>query len=151
MVGNAVGERSENKVKQVTYLICIMTFLLMLIAGILLFFFAEQLMSIFTPDSHVIELGTNVLRIVSVSEPIYGVLVILEGTFNGMGDTKGPFLYSLFTNTLIRILGSWIMIHIFSLGLQAVWIMMVCDNIARCFLLTRRFFKRKWLYRFNIE
>ncbi len=151
LVGNAVGERSENKVKQVTYLICIMTFLLMLIAGILLFFFAEQLMSIFTPDSHVIELGTNVLRIVSVSEPIYGVLVILEGTFNGMGDTKGPFLYSLFTMWGIRILGSWIMIHIFSLGLQAVWIMMVCDNIARCFLLTRRFFKRKWLYRFNIE
>lgn len=151
LVGNAVGEKSESKVKQVTYLICAMTFSLMLLAGIMLFFFAGQLMSIFTPDPDVIRLGTNVLRIVSVSEPIYGVLVILEGTFNGMGDTKGPFVYSLCTMWGIRIFGSWMMIHVFSLGLQAVWIMMVCDNIARCFLLTRRFFRKKWLYRLNIE
>ena len=103
----------------------------MLFLGAMLFVFANQLMSIFTPDQQVIELGTNVLRIVSVSEPIYGVLVILEGTFNGMGDTRAPFLFSLLTMWGIRILGSWVMIHIFSFGLEAVWVMMVCDNVAR--------------------
>lgn len=147
LVGNAIGEKNEHKVKQTTYLISAMTFSLMVIAGILLFVFAGQLMNIFTPDEQVIRLGTSVLRIVSVSEPIYGVLVILEGTFNGMGDTKGPFVYSLLTMWGIRILGSWIMIHIFSFGLEAVWVMMVCDNIARCLLLMRRFFQKKWIYR----
>lgn len=151
LVGNAVGEKDEHKVKQTTYLIGTMTFSLMVIAGILLFVFAGQLMQFFTPDQEVIRLGTSVLRIVSVSEPIYGVLVILEGTFNGMGDTKGPFVYSLITMWGIRILGSWIMIHVFSFGLQAVWVMMVCDNIARCLLLLRRFLKKKWIYRLNLE
>lgn len=147
LVGNAIGEKDEHKVKLTTYLISAITFFLMFIAGLLLFVFARPLMSFFTPDLQVIEMGTHVLKIVSVSEPIYGVLVILEGTFNGMGDTKAPFVYSLFTMWGIRILGSWIMIHIFSLSLEAVWAMMVCDNIARCFLLAKRFLQKKWVYR----
>ena len=146
LVGNAVGEGNENKVKQTTYMICGITFILMLIAGILLFIFAEDLMSIFTPDEAVIALGATVLRIVSISEPIYGVLVILEGTFNGMGDTKAPFVFSLITMWGIRVLGTWMMISIFHLGLAFVWVMMVLDNVFRCLLLTHRFLKGRWHY-----
>lgn len=149
MVGNAVGEQNKKKIKQVTYLICSMTFVLMLIAGIVLFVFAENLMNLFTPDPQVIVLGTLVLRIVSISEPIYGVLVILEGTFNGMGDTKAPFIYSLITMWGIRVLGTWLMINVFHLNLEFVWVMMVCDNVMRCLLLSRRFLSDQWKYCLN--
>ena len=126
LVGNAIGQKSEHRVKEVTYLICAMTVLLMIICGGLLFVFAENLMGIFTPDPEVIRLGARVLRIVSVSEPFYGILIILEGTFNGMGDTKA-----------------------LNLGIEAVWVMMVVDNVSRCFLLARRFLKGGWKYRLN--
>lgn len=149
LVGNAVGEKNEKKVKHITYLICGLTFTLMLAAGVLLFVFAENLMGVFTPDAEVIMLGSIVLRIVSVSEPIYGVLVILEGTFNGMGDTRAPFIYSLTTMWGIRILGSWTMINIFHFGLEAVWVMMVLDNVLRCLLLAQRFLRGKWKYRIS--
>lgn len=149
LVGNAVGQKSEGKVKEVTYLISGITMSLMIICGIILFVFANQLMSIFTPDPKVIELGARVLRIVSISEPIYGILVILEGTFNGMGDTKAPFIFSLLTMWGIRVTGSWLMLNVFNQGIEAVWIMMVFDNVFRCFLLARRFFKGGWKYRLN--
>lgn len=71
-----------------TYLTCAITLSIMAIAGVLLFINAQNIMSIFTPDQKVIALGTRVLRIVSISEPIYGILIILEGTFNGMGIPK---------------------------------------------------------------
>ena len=70
LVGNAIGQKSEHKVKEVTYVISGITMFLMIICGITLFVFANQLMSIFTPDLQVIELGARVLRIVSISEPI---------------------------------------------------------------------------------
>ena len=54
---NAIGQKSEHRVKEVTYLICAMTVLLMIICGGLLFIFAENLMGIFTPDPEVIRLG----------------------------------------------------------------------------------------------
>lgn len=146
LVGNAIGEKNESKVKQTAYLISGITFGLMLIAGVILFINAERLVGFFTPDDAVIELGARVLRIVSVSEPIYGVLVIMEGTFNGMGDTKAPFIYSLITMWGIRIGGSWLMIHVLHLGLEAVWVMMVIDNVCRCILLLQRFVRGRWRY-----
>lgn len=149
LVGNAVGQKDEHKVKEVTYLICGIIIFLMTICGIALFVFAESLMGIFTPNQEVIELGARVLRIVSISEPIYGILVILEGTFNGMGDTKAPFVFSLFTMWGIRVTGSWLMINVFNQSIEAVWIMMVLDNVTRCFLLARRFLKNEWKYRLN--
>lgn len=147
LVGNAVGEKDETKVKKMTYLTCAITLSIMFIAGALLFVFAGNLMSLFTPDQRVIALGIRVLRIVSISEPIYGILIILEGTFNGMGDTKAPFVFSLITMWGIRIFGSMLMINIFSLGLESVWVMMVLDNVSRCLLLSTRFLKGKWKYR----
>lgn len=145
MAGHSLGEKNISKIKHITFLICTITFSLMFIAGILLFISAPLLMSFFTENQQVIRLGANVLCIVSVSEPIYGVLVILEGTFNGLGDTKAPFVYSIITMWGIRILGTWIMIHIFHFGLNAVWMMMVCDNVVRCFLLLYRFMKQRWI------
>ena len=146
LVGNAIGEKSECKVKEITYLICGITMVLMSVCGMVLFIFAKQLMMIFTTDLKVIEIGARVLRIVSVSEPIYGILVILEGTFNGMGDTKAPFIFSLITMWGIRVLGTFIMINGFNLGVEFVWLMMVFDNVARCGLLLFRFLKGKWKY-----
>lgn len=113
LVGNAVGEKDESKVKRMTYLTCAITLSIMVIAGVLLFINAQNIMSIFTPDQKVVALGTRVLRIVSISEPIYGILIILEGTFNGMGDTKAPFVFSLITMWGIRIFGSMLMINVF--------------------------------------
>lgn len=151
LVGNAIGQKSEKRVKEITYMISAITMSLMIVCAIALFVFAESLMGIFTPDPEVIRLGARVLRIVSVSEPIYGILIILEGTFNGMGDTKAPFTFSLFTMWGIRVFGSWLMINIFTQGIEAVWIMMVADNVTRCFLLARRFLKGNWKYRIESE
>lgn len=47
----------------------------------------------------------------------------------------------------IRVLGTFIMINGFNLGVEFVWLMMVFDNVARCGLLLFRFLKGKWKYR----
>lgn len=146
IVGNSVGNKDEAKAKRTTYSIALICFILMSIAGLLLFIFAPQLMAIFTPDSEVIKQGSIVLRMVALSEPIFGVLVTFEGTFNGMGDTKAPFVFSLFTMWFIRVLGTFISINVFHLGLVSVWIMMILDNCIRCFLLSHRFISGKWKY-----
>lgn len=150
LVGNAIGQKDEEKVRRTAGLIGGFTCLLMLVAGVVLFFCAEKLVGIFTPDDEVIRLGAQVLRIVAVSEPIYGIMVILDGTFNGMGDTKAPFVYSLITMWGIRIGGSFVMIHLLHLGLWAVWVMMVIDNVSRCLLLLQRFLRGKWKYRMEM-
>ena len=144
LVGNAVGAKDEHRVKRITYLNCAIAAGIMTVAGVLLFICAPALMSFFTPDPQVIQLGALVLRIVAVSEPIYGVLIILEGVFNGMGDTKAPVVYAILTMWGIRVLGTFIVTRFFAMGLAAVWVMMVIDNVSRCLLLMIRFLRGRW-------
>ena len=67
---------------------------------------------------------------------------LLGRIFNGAGDTRLPFLYSLIGMWGIRILGTFLCVHVFHLGLNAVWLCMVGDNVCRGILLALRFRKK---------
>ena len=85
--------------------------------------------------------------VVAVTEPIYGMSIILEGTFNGVGDTRAPFYISLGCMWGVRVLFTWICVPRLGLGLVAVWLCMVADNCSRGALLAVRYFRKKWLDR----
>lgn len=144
LAGNAVGERNEKKLDAVTRDIVLMASAVMLVCGLVLLAVAPALMRLFTPDPAVIEAGASVLRIVALSEPVYGLLIILEGVFNGMGDTRMPMIYAAFTMWGIRVLGTALCLSVFGFGLRAAWVMMVLDNVVRAVLLLWRYLGRTW-------
>jgi len=139
LVGNAIGERNKKKLMQISGLMVLIAFLFMVLTGGLLFILATKMMQLFTPDADVIRMGASVLRIVALSEPIFGISIILEGIFNGAGDTRHPFIYSLFSMWAVRILGTFLCVNVFHMGLNAVWLCMVADNVCRGLLLVIRF------------
>ena len=149
LAGNALGKRDTKEFRQVTKNIAGIAVLLMTVTGLLLFLFPGFMMSIFTEDPQVIAGGITVLKIVAVSEPMFAAVIIFEGVFNGIGDTKAPFFISLFTMWGVRIIGTCICIHVLGGGLQAVWVCMVADNVTRCILLGRRFAVRSWERKFG--
>ncbi len=142
--GNALGERNLSKLSQVVRASMDFAVSIMSLMSLGLLWKSPWIMAIFTKDSQVIALGSSVLRIVAVSEPIFAALIILEGTFHGIGVTKQPFLISLFTMWGIRNGLSWCLVHWLHVGLEAVWICMVMDNVTRCLLLTLWYYRGKW-------
>lgn len=144
LAGNAVGEGSEKKLMGVSRLILLIAVLLMTCTGALLFLFPGVMLSLFTPDQAVIAQGVVVLRIIAVTEPIYAAGIIWEGVFNGVGDTRAPFVISMSTTWGVRILLTTLCVHVFHLGLPAVWICMALDNITRAALLGARFLGKRW-------
>ncbi len=150
LAGNAVGRKDEkelwNVVKAGLFIaVSIMTFM-----SVFLFFGASWILKIFTADKDVIALGAAVLKIVAVSEPLFAVLIIFEGIFHGIGETKMPFCFALLTMWGIRIGMTWILTKRFHAGLQIIWICMVADNVCRCFLLTLWYRLKKWKKRLNL-
>ncbi|WP_315673528.1 MATE family efflux transporter [Clostridium sp. 19966] len=143
LAGNAVGEKNEKKLHRTSVTI-IMAVTVMSITGGILFLFPNVMMSIFTENTTVIHSGASALRIVAISEPMFGSLIILEGIFNGVGDTKTPFFFSVFSMWGIRIISTLLCISIFKLGLNAVWLCMVADNVTRFILLLTRFIRGRW-------
>ena len=142
--GIALGERNEKKLDQTARMVLLISVLLMTFTGSILFLFPEAMMSIFTSDRTVIEAGGRILRIVACSEPLYGAMIIFEGIYHGVGQTKYPFFVALATMWIARIGGTLICLDGFGLGLTAVWCCMVADNVSRAVLLGIRFFSGRW-------
>ena len=102
---------------------------LMVISGGLLFAFAPALMGIFSESPEVINLGSTVLRMVALSEPFYGVSIIVEGMMQGVGKTKLPFVFNIIGMWGVRIVGTYICTQLLHGGLVAAWGCMIGHNI----------------------
>ncbi len=129
LAGNALGAKDEKRIKELGRMIIFAEAVLMVISGSLLFVFAPQMMRLFTKDQQVIALGATVLRMVAVSEPFYGVSIIIEGMMQGMGNTLIPFVCNIAGMWAIRILGTFICIVLLDLGLVSAWACMIGHNL----------------------
>ena len=102
----------------------------MILSGSLLFAFAPDMMRLFSADPEVIRLGSIVLRMVAVSEPFYGVTIVIEGMMHGMGKTVLPFVFGISGMWGIRIVGTFICTQLLGLGLVSAWGCMIAHNLA---------------------
>ena len=129
LAGNALGAGDRKKLKDFSSLIIISEVVLMVISGTLLFIFAPFMMDIFSDSPEVIDLGVRVLRMVALSEPFFGVSIIIEGIMQGMGKTVKPFICNIAGMWGIRIIGTFIAITFFSGGLVSAWGCMIGHNV----------------------
>lgn len=130
LAGNALGARDNRKARKLGQMIIFVEIVLMTLSGGLLFIFAPQMMQLFSRDPAVIILGTTVLRMVAVSEPFYGVAIIIEGMMQGMGNTVLPFLFSISGMWGIRIVGTFLCTQMMGMGLVSAWACMIAHNMA---------------------
>ncbi len=129
LAGNALGARDNQRAKKLARMIIFVEVILMILSGSLLFVFAPQMMQLFSRDQEVILLGSIVLRMVAVSEPFYGVAIIIEGMMQGMGNTLLPFVFSVSGMWGIRIVGTFLCTQLLGMGLVSAWACMIAHNM----------------------
>ncbi|MDR1914317.1 MAG: MATE family efflux transporter [Clostridiales bacterium] len=139
LAGNYKGERNKQKLNQLTISSCALIASLMFVVGIIMIAVAKPVISFFTADADVIYIGTRLFYIIAVNEAIFGVSMVMEGIFNGTGDTKSPFIVSIATLWIVRVLGTWIVINVLGLGIYGAWICMVSENAVRGIALLIRY------------
>ena len=144
LAGNAWGARDEEKLRGLTRAILPLEVGLMIVSGGLLFLAAPQLMHLFSRDPAVISLGATVLRMVAVSEPFYGVPVVLEGVMQGVGNTVVPFLCNVSGMWGVRIVGTYICTQRLGLGLISAWGCMIGHNMLLFVLFTVYYLSGRW-------
>lgn len=142
--GNASGMRDKNYMSAVTRTLIAFVAALMAVTGTTLFLVAECMMGLFTPNPAVIRLGTAVLRMVAVTEPLYGVAIVLEGVFQGVGDTMYAFRCNIAGMWGVRVLGTAICVRALGLGLAAAWGCMIAHNVLLFALFVWRYRSGKW-------
>ena len=143
LMGNAHGAGDREKARDLSRLLIFIEVSLMIISGGLLFIFAEKMAGLFSDSNAVISLCATVLRMVALSEPFYGVSLIIEGMLQGIGNTKTPFIFNIVGMWMIRIAGTFICIKLLSMGLVSAWACMIGHNLMLFGAFTL-YYKRKY-------
>ncbi len=136
LVGNALGEGDRNKLRLVSKISTVVTVSMMCVNGVLLYLISEPLMLLLTNSRQVALLGAKMLRLVAFSEPFFGMMIVAEGIFYGMGKTRYSFIVETFSMWGIRILFTSLVVLVWKLDLAAVWYCMIADNVCKALLLT---------------
>ncbi len=113
--------------------------------GVCFFFIPEQLLAIFgLSDPSVVSIGTQLLRILSVSGLFVSVALTYTGGLQGTGDTKSPLYISIVSQIIVPIGICFTMRHLGELHPIHIWIAILVGHALRCTLSVVRFNQGKW-------
>lgn len=144
IVGQNMGADQLDRAKDAVKRSSIISTLILVTGGAIMFPFAEDLISAFTSNPDIIFHGTNYLELIILAVPLMGFFQIFIGTFQGSGHT----VYSMIL-MMGRLWGLRIpMILVFSktagFGPSSVWHAMIISNFIICIIGWMIYLKGGW-------
>jgi putative MATE family efflux protein len=113
--------------------------------GIFFMFFPRQLLAVFgMTDPVVVELGVQLLRVLSVSGLFITTALTYTGGLQGTGDTKSPLYISIISQVIVPLSICFVMQRVSRLDPIDIWIAILAGHVTRCVLSVWRFNQGKW-------
>ena len=113
--------------------------------GLFFFFLPEQLLGVFglnEPD--VVAIGTQLLRVLSVSGLFIAVALTYTGGLQGTGDTKSPLYISIISQVAVPLGICSVIKALGHLDPIDIWVAILLGHVTRCVLSVLRFNQGKW-------
>lgn len=148
LVGQSLGARRKDLARSFGKITIGMGIVVMTIMGVVMWLCAPLMMSLFTPDEAVRQLGAGALRIEAWAEPMFAASIVAYGVMVGAGYTVVPACLNLASIWAVRLSLAAILAPI--MGLNGVWLAMCIELCVRgtAFLIT--FFKANWMRKANL-
>ena len=144
LTGQSLGAKKPELAQKFLKWTLIMGTVVMAIASVGLYVFADPLIGVFTPDQGVIALAAECLRIMAVIQIPQMVAWTLAGMLRGAGDTKSGFYITAATNWGIRALCAVLLVRVFHQNLIAYCYVIDIEIMVRLLLMYLRYKSGKW-------
>jgi len=113
--------------------------------GLFFVFFPRQLLAVFgMHDPVVVDIGTHLLRVLSVSGLFVTVALAYTGGLQGTGDTKSPLYISMISQILVPLGICFLIQQTGKLDPIDIWLAILAGHVTRCVLSVLRFRQGKW-------
>lgn len=115
------------------------------IVGLFFFFIPRQLLAIFgMTDPSVVEIGVELLRVLSVSGLFISMALAYTGGLQGTGDTRSPLFISIISQVLFPVGICFIIKETSTLQPIHIWLAVLVGHFARFLLSFLRFNQQRW-------
>jgi len=129
IIGQCVGARRRVEAKRLGWLATLLGMLIMGVSGVVMWWFAPQMIGILTPEEDIRSLGALVLRIEAFAEPLYGASIVAAGVFRGAGETMLSSVLNLVSTWAVRIPLAYYLGSLY--GLKGAWLAMCIELSVR--------------------
>lgn len=144
MVGRDIGAGKLERAEAVARAVSKISFWILTVLGIFIFFFAEAVSTVFIPgDSEVILQSTQYIKIMALSFGFFGLQQIFNGTFIGAGDTVTSMILSVFAFWILRLPLAFFLSHT-SLGFYGVCLSFPITMVVSSFVGYLVFASGRW-------
>jgi len=113
--------------------------------GAFFLFVPRQLLAVFgMNDPVVVEIGTQLLRVLSVSGLFIAVALTYTGGLQGTGDTKSPLYISIVSQVAVPLGICFVIRQAGALDPIDIWVAILVGHVTRCALSVWRFNQGQW-------
>jgi Na+-driven multidrug efflux pump len=115
------------------------------VVGLFFFFIPRQLLAIFgMTDPSVVEIGVELLRVLSVSGLFISMALAYTGGLQGTGDTKSPLFISIISQVILPVGICFVIQQMGQLQPIHIWIAVLAGHFTRFMLSFLRFNQQRW-------
>jgi len=145
VAGQNLGAGNPDRANAAVHVAARFGFIGAMFVGIFFLLLPRQLLAIFGMyDPVVVEIGVQLLRVLSVSGLLIAVALTFTGGLQGTGDTKGPLYISIISQIVVPLGICFIIKQTSTLDPIDIWIAILCGHATRCVLSVVRFKQGKW-------
>ena len=113
--------------------------------GAFFLFLPRQLLAMFGMDEPaVVEIGTQLLRVLSLSGLFIAVALTYTGGLQGTGDTKSPLYISIVSQVIVPLGICFVIQQLGTLEPLHIWVAILVGHATRCALSVLRFNQGRW-------
>ena len=143
IIGQTIGAGRSDLTKSFSRVSVYLGMILMGFTAVLMYLGAPFVFSMLTSSAEVAALGTEVLRLELIAEPLYGASICCAGVFRGAGDTLRPSVMNLVSMWCVRIMLALVLVP--RLGLRGYWTAMALELCFRGLIFLIRLYRGKWM------
>jgi len=145
VAGQNLGAGRPDRADEAVHVAARFGFMGAAIIGLFFFFLPRQLLAIFgMSDPAVVEIGVELLRVLSFSGLLIAVALTYTGGLQGTGDTKSPLYISIVSQLFLPLSICFVIRRTGTLDPIDIWMAILVGHATRCALSVLRFNQGKW-------
>jgi len=144
LAGQNLGAGQPERAERTGWLATILFTGVVLIASIVIWCWAENIVRIFNPEPGLVEIGSTFLRIEIISYLVYGPLMVLSQCITGVGDTMIPMITVLIGMWGVQVPLAYVLPRFTNLGVYGVRWAIVIAMVTRSIIYSAYFKLGRW-------
>ncbi len=145
VAGQNLGAKQSERANEAVHIAARFGLIGSIFIGFFFFFFPRQLLAIFgMNEPAAVEIGVQLLQILSVSGIFVSVALTYTGGLQGTGDTKSPLYISIISQVIVPLGICFVIRETIGLEPIHIWLAILAGHFTRCALSIWRFRQGKW-------